>query len=67
MTTVISKKRLIITLSIFLAIFLSCQTPNKKTESSSKEVSIKILGTIQDGGMPHLGCSKKCCINYYIV
>jgi pyrroloquinoline quinone biosynthesis protein B len=65
MTTVISKKRLIITLSIFLAIFLSCQTPNKKTESSSKEVSIKILGTIQDGGMPHLGCSKKCCINYY--
>ncbi|MGY8946550.1 MAG: MBL fold metallo-hydrolase [Flavobacteriales bacterium] len=65
MITLISKKRLIITLSIFLSIFLSCQTPNKNTESTDKEVFIKILGTIQDGGMPHLGCSKKCCKDYY--
>ena len=65
MITLISKKRLIITLSIFLSIFLSCQTPNKNTESTDKEVFIKILGTIQDGGMPHLGCAKKCCKDYY--
>jgi len=65
MTTLISKKCLKITLSIFLSFFLSCQTPNKNTESTNKDVTLKILGTIQDGGMPHLGCSKKCCINYY--
>ena len=23
--------------------------------------SINILGTIQDGGSPHIGCNKKCC------
>ena len=65
MTTLISKKHLKITLSIFLSFFLSCQTSNKNTESTNKDVTLKILGTIQDGGMPHLGCSKKCCINYY--
>ena len=65
MITVISKKYLLITLGIFLSLFLSCQTPNKNTESNNKEVFIKILGTVQDGGMPHLGCSKKCCTNYY--
>ena len=65
MISLISKNRLIITLSVFLLIFLSCQTPNKNTEVRNKEVIVKILGTIQDGGMPHLGCSKKCCKNYY--
>ena len=65
MTTLISKKHLKITLSIFLSFFLSCQTSNKNTESTNKDVTLKILGTIQDGGMPHLGCSKKCCANYY--
>ena len=24
-------------------------------------LSINILGTIQDGGSPHIGCNKKCC------
>jgi len=23
------------------------------------------LGTIQDGGIPHMGCSKECCTNYF--
>jgi pyrroloquinoline quinone biosynthesis protein B len=65
MIILISKKSLKITLSILLSFFLSCQTPNKNTETTNKEVSLKVLGTIQDGGMPHLGCSKKCCINHY--
>jgi pyrroloquinoline quinone biosynthesis protein B len=24
------------------------------------------LGTIQDGGIPHMGCSKECCSNYFL-
>ena len=28
---------------------------------SQKDYDIKILGVAQDGGVPHLGCSKTCC------
>ena len=28
---------------------------------SQTDYDIKILGVVQDGGVPHLGCSKKCC------
>jgi len=28
-------------------------------------VEIKILGTLQDGGMPHLGCTKDCCKEFF--
>ncbi|WP_375325152.1 MBL fold metallo-hydrolase [Flagellimonas sp. GZD32] len=31
----------------------------KKNEQSS--VSLYILGTVQDGGSPHIGCQKSCC------
>ena len=24
---------------------------------------LKILGTVQDGGLPHIGCQKTCCTN----
>jgi len=24
---------------------------------------LKVLGTLQDGGSPHIGCKKSCCIN----
>ncbi len=26
-------------------------------------IYLKVLGTVQDGGSPHIGCKKKCCIN----
>ena len=28
---------------------------------SEKSTSIIVLGTIQDGGSPHIGCDKECC------
>ena len=28
---------------------------------SQLDYNIKVLGVAQDGGVPHLGCSKKCC------
>ena len=36
---------------------------NYKTNQSVVEV--KILGTLQDGGMPHLGCTKDCCKEFF--
>ena len=24
-------------------------------------IVLKVLGTAQDGGYPHIGCKKKCC------
>ena len=30
---------------------------------SQKTSIITVLGTVQDGGLPHIGCEKKCCIN----
>lgn len=29
--------------------------------SQNKGVSLVILGTVQDGGSPHIGCQKECC------
>ena len=35
--------------------------------SQTKETSIRpkliVLGTVQDGGLPHIGCAKSCCSN----
>jgi pyrroloquinoline quinone biosynthesis protein B len=50
--------------------FLSCSSSQgKKSNESSKttdnqsitETSLVILGTVQDGGSPHIGCKKDCC------
>jgi pyrroloquinoline quinone biosynthesis protein B len=32
-----------------------------KTPSKSKDIQLVVLGNVQDGGSPHIGCSKKCC------
>ena len=58
-------------LLMFVAILVSCTSPDVKTitktvKSSSKidrlkETSIVILGTIQDAGSPQIGCLKECC------
>ena len=58
-------------LLMFVAMLVSCTSPDVKTitktvKSSSKidrlkETSIVILGTIQDAGSPQIGCLKECC------
>lgn len=45
--------------------FFSCSEKIKKNNQYSDEVVLKVLGTIQDGGIPHMGCSKECCVNYF--
>lgn len=30
-------------------------------QQASSKATLKVLGTVQDGGSPHLGCKKKCC------
>lgn len=63
-----------ICLSVFcLFFFLSCSS-EIEPESSDKDslsiaadsaeefdVFIEVLGTVQDGGSPHIGCKKNCC------
>ena len=40
---------------IFL-LFLSCSS------KPLKNPYVIVLGTTQDGGAPHAGCNKKCCV-----
>jgi pyrroloquinoline quinone biosynthesis protein B len=60
------------TLSIvlFFILALSCNQTNKKVypvkentniDSVITETSLIILGNVQDGGSPHIGCKKDCC------
>lgn len=30
-------------------------------QQSDRKTTLKVLGTVQDGGSPHIGCEKKCC------
>ena len=53
-------KKATIYLSVFL-IFISCFDSTKNQNSTQQKVNISILGTVQDGGIPHLGCEKSCC------
>ncbi|QDO94605.1 MBL fold metallo-hydrolase [Formosa sediminum] len=56
-------------LILFICIF-SCskqqtKTPNIKPGYTIDATSIVILGTIQDAGSPHIGCSKSCCAGLF--
>lgn len=53
----------------FLLIFcLACNNQEPKTSFNTAEspqeynrTRLVILGTLQDGGLPHIGCKKSCC------
>ena len=45
---------------------IGCNSQTQKKEIKFDHVSLKVLGTIQDGGIPHLGCNKKCCEEYFL-
>lgn len=56
---------------IFLFLF-ACDMPFKKQEQKEhseqtlvSNTSLVILGTLQDGGSPHIGCKKDCCKNLF--
>jgi len=50
---------------LFVLVSLSCQdvkTAKEEVVDSKKEgIQLVVLGTVQDGGAPHIGCTKKCC------
>lgn len=50
---------------LFLIILWSCNSTPNKTQASTSEQYITILGTAQDAGYPHMGCQKECCTNFY--
>nr|WP_297787852.1 MBL fold metallo-hydrolase [uncultured Allomuricauda sp.] len=56
---------------IVLAIFLGAcnEKPSEKIDAQSQpeqtSVSLYILGTVQDGGSPHIGCQKSCCTGLF--
>lgn len=62
-------------LTLALSIF-SCKenhTPGSKSmagitlgSQTDKQVSLIILGTVQDAGSPHIACSKACCTNLFL-
>jgi len=47
----------------------SCSESLEKTTSlktlNNETVSLVILGTVQDGGSPHIACKKNCCKNLF--
>jgi len=47
-------------LLIFIAAFL-----NGHYSSEAAEVSVVVLGTIQDAGSPHIACRRECCISLH--
>ena len=52
---------------ILLSVYsLGCNNFSQEKENKSSEILLKVLGTIQDGGIPHMGCSKECCSNYFL-
>ena len=48
---------------LYLLIFIFF-IPLSVFNQSKSNYSLKILGVVQDGGLPHLGSNKLCCENY---
>lgn len=48
---------------LFISLFFTLVISAQKTESKiiNNKSFIVILGTLQDGGSPHIGCEKNCC------
>lgn len=45
--------------SFFFFVVLFCSI--SRAQQNEVKTYLKILGTLQDGGSPHIGCQKKCC------
>lgn len=49
-------------LIILIGIVISCNNQKTKEDVGTENAaSLVILGTVQDGGSPHIGCKKDCC------
>ena len=65
------KKNILPFLIVFTLFAASCNTDTDdkqnaiSEQASDDEVSLIVLGTVQDAGSPQLGCQKECCANLY--
>jgi pyrroloquinoline quinone biosynthesis protein B len=58
---------------IFILLFIGCSAEKLDKQNNEKVtppinqsiVSLVVLGTAQDGGSPHIGCKKKCCLELW--
>ena len=60
--------KLKISLILFIIFIAGCDVENRSTEVIKPQKLnqyLTILGIAQDGGYPHIGCKKECCINFY--
>lgn len=53
-----------------MLLFSSCKNgvkdnENKSPENMDSKVALVILGTIQDGGSPHIACDEDCCADLF--
>ncbi|MBK7763704.1 MAG: MBL fold metallo-hydrolase [Bacteroidetes bacterium] len=52
--------------------FISCQSNTQQKDiakanpNAITETSLIVLGTVQDGGSPHIGCKKTCCSKLFL-
>lgn len=55
--------------------FVACQSPTEEPKNVVKPeehiaprtgVWVTVLGTVQDGGSPHIGCKKACCKDLFL-
>ncbi|WP_420400550.1 MBL fold metallo-hydrolase [Flagellimonas sp.] len=51
-------------LALTALLMLSCETKAQQQETQSP-VSLIVLGTVQDGGSPHIGCKRNCCAELF--
>ena len=46
---------------IAILFFANCHSQSLAINKNNQNPFIVILGTLQDGGSPHIGCEKECC------
>ncbi len=47
---------------VALAALAACASPSPEPAARAGEVELFVLGIAQDGGLPHVGCDRACCV-----
>jgi pyrroloquinoline quinone biosynthesis protein B len=59
----------ILFICVFFSAFVNGQSSSKTAKTTpffKKEISLIILGTVQDAGSPQIGCTKDCCKKLFL-
>lgn len=52
-------------LIIITLLMAACKPATVIDEALASDVELIVLGTVQDGGSPHIGCKKPCCTHLF--